>query len=247
MTTGPVTVDNLVVDYTTDRYRERPLNGFDMHARPGELLALLGPSGSGKTTLLSVLSGMTEVTSGTVVVNGINVLELAGRDLEHYRRTTIGIVFQGFNLIPSLNARENVAAPLLVAGTKRRAALARANELLDEVGLTNHGDHRPTELSGGQRQRVAIARGLIGDPAVLLADEPTANLDHASAMAVVALFLRLRDRGRSIIISTHDDRLIPAVDRVVHMGAEYSPPEQLGTIVLSKNGVRRRRTSALVE
>ena len=222
---GPlIAVDDLVVEYTTDRYSVKPLDGFSMHAAPGELVALLGPSGSGKTTLLSILSGMIAASSGRVMVNNIDVLGLRGADLERYRRSTIGIVFQGFNLIPSLSARENVAAPLLVAGANRRQALARADQLLDEVGMADRGDHRPIHLSGGQQQRVAVARGLVGDPIVLLADEPTANLDHISAEAVVDLLRRLRERGRTIVISTHDDRLLPAVDQVVNMHPDAAAP-----------------------
>jgi len=225
MSNNLIQIDDLVVEYTTDRYSVRPLDGFTMHAPPGQLLALLGPSGSGKTTLLSILSGMIAATSGTVQVDGTDVLALRGAALEQYRRKTIGIVFQGFNLIPSLNARENVAAPLLMAGTKRKVALARADELLDEVGLGDRGGHKPIQMSGGQQQRVAVARGLVGDPLVLLADEPTANLDHISAESVVELLRRLRDRGRTIVISTHDDRLLPAVDQVVAMHPDHPLPE----------------------
>ena len=225
MSENLVAVDDLVVEYTTDGYSVRPLDGFTMHAPPGELVALLGPSGSGKTTLLSILSAMVPATSGSVTVDGIDVLGLKGSDLERYRRKTIGIVFQGFNLIPSLSARENVAAPLLLAGEKRKLALARADELLDEVGLADRAGHKPVQLSGGQQQRVAVARGLVGDPMVLLADEPTANLDHISAESVVELLRRLRERGRTIIISTHDDRLLPAVDQVVAMHPDHPLPQ----------------------
>jgi len=220
-----VAVTDLVVEYTTDRYTVRPLDGFTMHAPAGQLVALLGPSGSGKTTLLSILSGMISATSGSVVIDDIDVLQLKGAALEQYRRKTIGIVFQGFNLIPSLTAQENVAAPLLLAGGKRKPALDRALELLEEVGLADRANHKPSHLSGGQQQRVAVARGLVGDPLVLLADEPTANLDHISAESVVDLLRRLRDRGRTIIISTHDDRLLPAVDQVVAMSPDHPLPE----------------------
>ncbi|MCL4157349.1 UNVERIFIED_CONTAM: hypothetical protein GTU68_041205 [Idotea baltica] len=188
-----------------------------MTADKGELVALLGPSGSGKTTLLSVLSGMVPATEGSVSIDGVDVLELGGSAMQDFRRNTIGIVFQGFNLIPSLNARENVAAPLLVAGVARKEALARADELLAEVGMSDRVDHKPTQLSGGQQQRVAVARGLVGDPAVLLADEPTANLDLISAEAVISLLRGLRASGRTIVISTHDNRLLPACDRVIEM------------------------------
>lgn len=218
-----VTVNDLVVEYQSEGYAIRPLDGFSMSADQGELVALLGPSGSGKTTLLSVLSGMVPATSGSVSIDGIDVLKLSGSALQEYRRNRIGIVFQGFNLIPSLNARENVAAPLLVAGTSRSKALARADALLEEVGMADRGGHRPTQLSGGQQQRVAVARGLIADPAVLLADEPTANLDLISAEAVISLLRRLRASGRTIVISTHDNRLLPAVDRVVEMSAMAGP------------------------
>lgn len=218
-----VSVNDLVVEYQSEGYAIRPLDGFSMSADQGELVALLGPSGSGKTTLLSVLSGMVPATSGSVSIDGIDVLKLSGSALQEYRRNRIGIVFQGFNLIPSLNARENVAAPLLVAGTSRSKALARADDLLEEVGMADRGGHRPTQLSGGQQQRVAVARGLIADPAVLLADEPTANLDLISAEAVISLLRRLRASGRTIVISTHDNRLLPAVDRVVEMSAMAGP------------------------
>jgi len=220
-----VAINDLVVEYTTDGYTVRPLDGFSMHAPPGQLVALLGPSGSGKTTLLSILSGMIPATSGSVHVHGTDVLGLTGTDLERYRRDTIGIVFQGFNLIPSLSARENVAAPLLVTGANRKEALARADQLLDEVGLADRGGHKPRQLSGGQQQRVAVARGLIGDPMVLLADEPTANLDHISAEAVVELLRGLRNRGRTIVISTHDDRLLPAMDQVGEMQPGHTAPQ----------------------
>lgn len=210
-------VDDLVVEYESEGYSVRPLDGFSLTVERGELVALLGPSGSGKTTLLSVLSAMVPATSGTVSMNGIDVLKLQGTALEQYRRNQIGIVFQGFNLIPSLNAVENVAAPLLIARKDRKAALAKAHDLLHEVGMADRAKHMPSEMSGGQQQRVAVARGLIGDPVLLLADEPTANLDVISAEAVVSLLRRLRDSGRSIVISTHDNRLLPAVDRSVEM------------------------------
>lgn len=210
-------IDSLTVEYVTDGYSIRSLDSFSMEAARGELVALVGPSGSGKTTLLSVLSGMVPATSGTVHMNGTDVLALRGRALENYRRNDIGIVFQGFNLLSSLNARENVAAPLLVAGVARKVALDRADALLVDVGMGDRLRHKPQELSGGQQQRVAVARGLSADPAILLADEPTANLDHISAEAVIGLLRELRSAGRTILISTHDTRLLPAVDRIVEM------------------------------
>ncbi len=212
-----LSVDEVTVEYITDGYSVKSLDRFSMRANRGELVGLVGPSGSGKTTLLSVLSGMVDATSGSVTMDGIDVCSLSGRALEQYRRNDIGIVFQGFNLLPSLNAAENVAAPLLLAGTPRAEAIARAESLLEQVGMGERTGHRPNQLSGGQQQRVAVARGLVADPTLLLADEPTANLDHISAEAVIGLLRELRDGGRTILISTHDTRLLPALDRVVEM------------------------------
>lgn len=215
---GPLlAIDDLVVEFGSDHRTVRPIDHFAMSVPAGQLVALLGPSGSGKTTLLSVLAGMIPATSGSVWVDGIDVSALRGRRLDAYRRETIGIVFQSFNLLPSLNARENIAAPMLVSGANVKTALARADELLDEVGLADRARHRPMELSGGQQQLVGIARSLVADPDVLLADEPTANLDDRSAATVVNLLRRLRARRRTIVIATHDDRLRSAVDLVVTM------------------------------
>ena len=224
MTRPLLAVNGLVVEYPTSHRIVRPLDGFTMHVSRGQLVALLGPSGSGKTTLFSVLSGMIAAASGTVTVGNIDVLALTGRPLEHYRRETIGIVFQRFNLIPSLTARENVAAPLLAARANRRRSLERADQLLYEVGLADRGDHKPSQLSGGEQQRVAVARGLVGDPVLLLADEPTANLGPSDTQSIARLLRGLRDRGHTVIVATHDERLVPVADRVVRMRSDGSSP-----------------------
>jgi putative ABC transport system ATP-binding protein len=213
-------VSELVVEYVSGGYSVRPLDHLELTAEPGELVVLLGPSGSGKTTLLSCLGGILAPTSGRIVVDATVVTDLRGAALEDYRRTTVGFVFQAFNLVPSLSARENVAVPLLVNGVKRSVAMARADALLARVGLSDRAGHKPAQLSGGQQQRVAVARGLIADPRLLLADEPTANLDYISAEAVIGLLRDLRDDGRVIVISTHDARLVPIADRVVHMAED---------------------------
>lgn len=233
-----VAIDDLVVEYATNGHTVRAVDHFSLRASTGQMIAMRGPSGSGKTTVLSALSGMIGATSGTIAVDGLNVLGLSGKELQQYRCGTIGIIFQGFNLIASLTARENVAAPLLVAGKNRKTALSRADELLNEVGLANRGDHKPTQLSGGQQQRVAVARGLIGNPKALLADEPTANLDRASADSVLALLQDLRNRGRTIIIATHDDRLLNVVDDVVQMRPDDIAPPKLADISLVTNNHR---------
>ena len=163
MTSG-VVVSDLVVEYVTEGYVIRPLNGLSFEVEQGELVVLLGPSGSGKTTLLSCLGGMLRPTAGSIQMNGTDVTGLSAADLGQYRRNEVGFVFQAFNLIPSLSAKENVAVPLLVGGMKRSEAMSRAEAMLKEVGLEDRMNHKPSKLSGGQQQRVAVARGLIHQP-----------------------------------------------------------------------------------
>jgi putative ABC transport system ATP-binding protein len=217
MTVGPLVVTDLVVEFIHDGYAIRPLDGLSFEAQPGELVVLLGPSGSGKTTLLSCLGGIMTPTSGSIRVGDTDIATMSGKQLDAYRRDQIGFVFQAFNLIASLTARENIAVPLTLTGMSRKDAFARADELLDQVNLGDRGHHLPSRLSGGQQQRVAVARGLGHDPPLLLADEPTANLDHIQAEAIIRLLQGLRDDGRMIIVSTHDSRLVPIADRIVQL------------------------------
>ena len=220
-------VDGLVKEYAGDGYAVRVLDGLSFHALPGELVVLLGPSGSGKSTLLSCLGGMLSPTSGSIRLNDVEVTGVTGKALDEYRKRHVGFVFQGFNLIPSLTARENVAVPLIVSKVVSRSeALSRADAMLDRVGLSERTRHKPAQLSGGQQQRVAVARGLVTDPDLLIADEPTANLDHIQAEAVIGLFRELRSQGRVIVVSTHDARLVPVADRVVRMTPDGIEPDQ---------------------
>ena len=217
-----VEVRDLVIEYDTGGYAVRPIDGLHLDASAGELVVLLGPSGCGKTSLLSALGGILRPTSGTIRVAGVAVEDLTGAALSAYRQRTVGFVFQAFNLVPSLTARENVLIPLLLAGVDRSAAGRRADHLLQRVGLSDRARHRPAKLSGGQQQRVAVARGLAADAPVLLADEPTANLDYIQAEGIISLLRDLRADGRTIIISTHDDRLVPIADRVIHLVPEHA-------------------------
>jgi len=212
-----LTVRDLVVEFIHDGYAVKPLDGMSFDAPAGELVVLLGPSGCGKTTLLSCLGGILTPTSGTIRLGDVDVTGLARRDLEAYRRDHVGFVFQAFNLIPSLSARENIALPMVLTGRDRKWSFERADELLDIVGLSDRANHKPLKLSGGQQQRIAVARGLGHDPPLLLADEPTANLDHIQAEAIIRLLQQLRSAGRSIVVSTHDARLVPIADRIVQM------------------------------
>jgi putative ABC transport system ATP-binding protein len=224
-------IRDLTVEYRSGGYPIRPLDGFELDAKDGEMVLLLGPSGCGKTTLLSCLGGILTPTTGSIQIGDTTVTDLDARGWSRYRREQVGIVFQAFNLIPSLTALENVAAPLLVAGRPRKAAMRRAEELLEEVGMGERLRNRPGKLSGGQQQRVAIARGLAHDPPLLLADEPTANLDYIQAEAVIRLLRGLARPGRLVVIATHDDRLVPIADRVVelaqHVQARTGPPQAL--------------------
>jgi putative ABC transport system ATP-binding protein len=192
------------------------------------VMSLLGPSGSGKTTLLQVLGGLLRPTAGTLrlggrTISGLSLDELAGLRLAHF-----GFVFQAYNLFPTLTAAENVAVALDLVGIHGGAAKQRARELLDDVGLGDRANSYPSQLSGGQKQRVAIARALASDPALVLADEPTAALDSTSGAKVVALFRRLADEGRAVVIVTHDNRILGAGDRIVEMedGVMITPQHQ---------------------
>ena len=183
--------------------------------QPGELVALVGPSGSGKSTLLAVAGGLLAPTTGTCLVNGQDLYSLSEHDRVVARREAIGFIFQTANLVPSLSVVENVIAPEVLRGRHHREAATEAAALLDELGLVNKGKRMPNELSGGERQRVGIARALIGSPALVLADEPTASLDSARGRAVVQL---MRDeahaRGVATLLVTHDERVLDLVDRV---------------------------------
>jgi putative ABC transport system ATP-binding protein len=216
----PVRIRDLSIEYSSGGYRVRPIDHLDLDIDDGELVLLLGASGCGKTTLLSALAAILTPSSGTIEVNGTEVTALSGRRLTEYRRQQVGVVFQAFNLVPSLTALENVAAPLLTSRGRhhrRQFARARAAELLAQVDLTDRARHRPADLSGGQQQRVAIARALGADPPLLLADEPTAHLDYIQVEGVLRLLQQLRSSNRIIVIATHDERLLPLADRVLHL------------------------------
>ncbi len=218
-------VSDLTVEFRAKGYVLRPLNGLSVNASDGQLVALLGPSGCGKTTLLSCLAGLLTPTSGQITFAGREVTKLSGHELTDYRRRTVGVVFQAFNLVRSLTARENVMAPLLLTGVGRREASRRAIELLDMVGLCDRIKHRPGELSGGQQQRVAIARALAWEPPLLLADEPTAHLDHIQVESVLRLLRDIAAPGRLVVLSTHDSRVSRITDNVVELAPDRLPPE----------------------
>ncbi|MGI8588569.1 MAG: ABC transporter ATP-binding protein [Chloroflexia bacterium] len=193
------------------------LNGISFVIPSGEWVALTGPSGSGKSTLLGIIAGLDTPTSGRIVIDGVDISDMGEGDLAQIRNRKIGIVFQSFNLIPSLTAQENVEVPLYVRANHRQAS-DRAREMLERVGLGPRRKHQPHQLSGGEQQRVAIARALVTEPALLLADEPTGNLDSMNGTAMLDLFTKLHDElGVTLIIATHDPDIAARADRVLHI------------------------------
>ncbi len=217
-------VKDLSVEYGSGGYLVRPFVDLSFTIEDGQLVVLLGPSGSGKTTLLSCLAGLLKPTHGSVRLDGMEVTELEGAALANYRRQTVGIAFQSFNLIPSLTAAENVMAALNANGVHGADAHARASARLAEVGLSERASHRPGKLSGGQQQRVAIARALANDPVLVLADEPTAHLDYIQVEEIVRVIRELAKPGRLVLVATHDARLMPLADAVIDLAA--APPQE---------------------
>jgi putative ABC transport system ATP-binding protein len=190
------------------------LDGITLDVAPGEVLAITGPSGSGKSTLLGLVAGLDRPSSGSIVVAGVDITRLDEDALARFRRETLGYVFQSYHLIPTLTAVENVAVPLEIAGAPN--ALARARALLDDVGLADRAHHYPVQLSGGEQQRAALARAVSLDPGLLLADEPTGNLDSATGARIIELLLELKcRRGSTLVLVTHDEALARHADRVV--------------------------------
>lgn len=195
----------------------RALNGVDFSVSPNEYIALMGPSGSGKSTLMNLLGCLDSPTSGIYNLNGTNVSELDDNELAGIRNKEIGFVFQTFNLLPRLTAQENVALPLVYSGIGRRDRMERAAEVLEQVGLADRMTHKPNELSGGQRQRVAIARALVNHPSIMLADEPTGNLDSKTSNEIMDLFDVLHSKGNTIIIVTHETEIAARTNRIVKL------------------------------
>jgi ABC-type lipoprotein export system ATPase subunit len=193
------------------------VDGIDLDVAPGETVAIMGPSGCGKSTLLHLLGGLERPSAGTIELGGHPVSDRSERALAHLRRTAVGFVFQGFYLMDELTAIENVELPGLLSGRSPKAARTRARDLLEQVGLADRTGFRPSALSGGQRQRVAIARALINQPMIVLADEPTGNLDSTATVEVLRLFGALHDSGQTLVIVTHEQRVAATADRLISM------------------------------
>lgn len=204
--------------YDTGKVRVDALRGVDLGIERGEMVAVMGPSGCGKTTLLNVLSGLDDVTSGEVVIDGALIHEMSDKKRTRYRAEKMGFVFQSYNLLPVLSVVENVELPLLVSGVKMGQARTRAAETLELVNLSEEGDKRPAELSGGQQQRVAIARALVNEPAIVWGDEPTGNLDSETSGGIMDLLCRLnKEKSQTFVLVTHDLAVGRRANRILRM------------------------------
>lgn len=212
-----IQISDLRKTFIMGRERVHALAGVELVVAEGNFCTIMGPSGSGKSTILYLLGGLDRPTGGEIVVNGQPIQQMDENALAHYRQKMVGFVFQSFNLIPSLTALENVAFPMRFARVPRRQRLIKAYELLARVGLADRIHHKPTELSGGQQQRVAVARALVNDPKLILADEPTGNLDTSSGNSIMELLAELHRSGRTVIVVTHDPRMTHHATQTVYM------------------------------
>ena len=204
------------------------LKGIDLHIDKGEVVSIVGPSGAGKTTLLQIIGTLDKPDSGTVTVDGVDVSGLSEKKLADFRNQHIGFVFQFHQLLPEFTALENIMIPAFIAGKGRKEARERAEELLNFMSLSDRASHKPNELSGGEKQRVAVARALVNNPAVVLADEPSGSLDSKNKAELHQLFFDLRDKyGQTFVIVTHDENLAQLTDRKIHMkdGVLETPPQ----------------------
>jgi putative ABC transport system ATP-binding protein len=213
-----VVCQGLTKEFGAGDSRVLALRGVDLEVFPGQLTLLVGPSGCGKTTLISIIAGLLDPTDGDVMVLGEDLRRMSGRQLVNFRGKNIGFVFQQYNLLPALNAVENAAVPLIIAGLRRGEALSRAGQVLEAMALTDRSLALPSELSGGQQQRVAIARALVHEPRLLVCDEPTAALDAHSGRNVMELLRQVVVQpDRAVIVVTHDSRVIDLGDRIVYL------------------------------
>jgi putative ABC transport system ATP-binding protein len=212
-----IDIDSLTKIYQTGKTDFKALNTVTLKIRKGDFVAIMGPSGSGKSTLMNIIGCLDRPTSGTVIIDGENISIVSDNELAEIRGRKIGFIFQKFNLIPTMNALKNIALPMVFLGGTKADRDRRAADLLGKVGLTNWATHRPSELSGGQQQRIAIARALSNNPSIILADEPTGNLDTKTGEQIMELLVALNNEGKTILLVTHAIALKRFANRVINM------------------------------
>ena len=217
MSKAMIDIKGITRDFPLGSELVKVLKGIDLVIEKGEYVALMGPSGSGKSTLMNLLGCLDTPTAGRYVLNGKDVSQMSDDELAEIRNKEIGFVFQTFNLLPRTTALDNVALPMVYAGYKKPERNARATEVLTQVGLSDRMDHKPNQLSGGQRQRVAIARALVNKPSIILADEPTGNLDSKTSVEIMKLFNEIHANGNTVILVTHEEDIAAYAHRVIRL------------------------------
>lgn len=210
-------IRNIIRNFQMGQETVYVLRGIDLDIKRGEYVAIMGPSGSGKSTLMNLLGCLDTPTAGQYILNGADVSQMSDDQLAEIRNKEIGFVFQTFNLLPRTTALENVALPMIYAGASKSERTIRASEVLTDVGLADRMDHRPNELSGGQRQRVAIGRALVNKPSIILADEPTGNLDSKTSLEIMQLFDEIHQAGNTVIVVTHEEDVAKRARRVIRL------------------------------
>ncbi len=236
MTNDIIRLEEVYKNYYLGKTEVPVLKGINLNIAQNEYVALMGPSGSGKSTLMNILGCLDTVSKGSYYLNGSDVSRLSDNELAVIRNKSIGFVFQTFNLMPRMTALENAALPLVYAGVNSADRMKRAKEMMDAVGLTDRMHHKPNELSGGQKQRVAIARALVNNPAIILADEPTGNLDSKTSVEIMSLFEQIHANGNTVIIVTHEDDISRHAHRIVRLkDGEISSDEK--NFSITKNGL----------
>jgi putative ABC transport system ATP-binding protein len=210
-------LENIYKSYYLGKQELQVLKGISLDIFKNEYVALMGPSGSGKSTVMNILGCLDTATSGTYILNGKDVSKMPDNDLADVRNKEIGFVFQQFNLLPRLTAAENVALPLVYNGTSKKRRIEQALEMLDRVGLADRSQHKPNELSGGQGQRVAIARALVNTPSIILADEPTGNLDSKTSVEIMDIFGKIQSAGNTVILVTHEEDIAHYAHRIIRL------------------------------
>ena len=212
-----IEIRNIIRDFPLGQETVHVLKGIDLDIVRGEYLAIMGPSGSGKSTLMNLLGCLDTPTSGTYILNGNDVSQMSDDELAEIRNHEIGFVFQTFNLLPRTTALENVALPMIYAGVSKKDRTKRAEEVLADVGLADRMDHKPNQLSGGQRQRVAVGRALVNKPSIILADEPTGNLDSKTSEEIMVLLDEIHKNGNTVIVVTHEEDIAKRAHRIIRL------------------------------